>query len=286
MFKHMEHRSSIFSDPDANGVVLIRDLCGGYGQDWIISSINLSVKGQETVAIAGPNGSGKSSLVRGICNMLPVQKGEIFVEGTEFQKLGRRGFARLVAVVPQHFVLDSQFTVEEFVMLGRIPHVPRFKPYSVNDYEVVTWAIEQVGMQELLYREVSTLSGGERQRAAIAQALAQDPHVLILDEPTAFLDLNHQIEIMELLQKLSQNYHMTIILTSHDLNLAAMYCNRLIIMKKGKFVADGKPSTVLSCELLKEVYGIDALLVTHPDENVPHILLRKKHRDSDLKSDL
>ncbi|OGL42305.1 MAG: hypothetical protein A2161_21665 [Candidatus Schekmanbacteria bacterium RBG_13_48_7] len=261
---------------DLSRVLEICEMYGAYGVEWILTGITFTIYQGELIVIAGPNGCGKSSLVRGICNLLPVQNGSVLIKGRDFHLLGRKAFSRLVAVVPQLSVSQVQFTVAELVIMGRIPYVSRFKTYSKNDREITDRAIELVGLTHLRNRQIETLSGGERQRVNIAQALAQQPQLLILDEPTAYLDLNHQIEIMELLQKLREDYKMTILLTSHDLNLASMFCTRLLIMKNGQFVADGKPAHILSPKLLKDVYGVESIIVQHPDENIPHIVLRRK----------
>jgi len=261
---------------DPTEVLRVRELYGGYGEDYILKGITLKIRQSEIVAVSGPNGCGKSSFVRGICNLLPHQKGEIKIQGREFNDLGRNGFARLVSVVPQQVGYEFQFTVEELVKMGRIPHVPRFKSYTKKDLDIINGVIKMVGLESLRDRRINTLSGGEKQRVTIAQALAQEPQLLILDEPTTFLDLNHQVEIMELLQELSEKNNLTVLLTSHDINLAAMFCSRLLIMKDGQFVTDGIPSQVLSQELLKEVYGVDSVIIKHPDEDTPHLLLRKK----------
>ena len=180
-------------------ILRITDFYGGYGEGWVLRDINCLVSSEEIVAVAGPNGCGKSSLVRGISNLLPEKKGTVQIQGKEFNELGHKGFARLVAVVPQEITYNFQFTVEELVMMGRIPYLPRFRPRSAQDLEMVHWALESMGLIRQRRRLIQTLSGGEKQRVSIAQALAQQPTLLMLDEPTAFLDLNHQMEIMELL---------------------------------------------------------------------------------------
>jgi iron complex transport system ATP-binding protein len=265
------HKELVMQD-----ILRVSDFSGGYGDGLILKDITFSVRSDEIVAVAGPNGCGKSSLVKGICNLLPVQTGTIQVLGKEFHQLGRKGFARLVAVVPQEMAYHFHFTVEELVMMGRIPHIPRFKPRSGHDFEIVDQALHQMNLIEYRHRMIHTLSGGEKQRVSIAQALAQRPSLLILDEPTAFLDLNHQMEIMELLLELNINHGISIILTSHDLNLASLYGTRLMIMKNGNFVCDGRPSEVISVDLLKEVYGVDSVVITHPENDTPHLILRKK----------
>jgi iron complex transport system ATP-binding protein len=260
------------------------DVSFGYQQKTLLYALGLSVGRGEMVGLLGPNGSGKTTLLRLLSGGLQPQQGRILLQGRDLRAWGRRGVARRIAVVPQELHMPFAFTVEHMVSLGRTPFVrPFLGSRNQQDQEVVQSAMRSADIAPLAGRVFNELSGGERQRVTIAMALAQQPLLLLLDEPTSHLDIKYQIETLELTQKLNREQGVTIIAAMHDLNLAARYFPRLLLFQRG-IVADAGPAEVLEPDLLSRVYGIDVqvgilrgaehLSVLPPDEK------SKEHRDA------
>jgi len=250
----------------------LQQLRCGYGMREILREINLKIEQGEFVGIIGPNGSGKTTLLRTISRVLEPTRGKVIFRGRDLYHLRSRQVAREIAVVPQDTLISFPFTVEEVVLLGRLPHLGRFRWESSHDRAVVFNAMALTDTLELAERPVNELSGGERQRVIIAQALAQEPRILLLDEPTTHLDINHQIEILELLKKLNFEQKLTIILISHDLNFAAQYCQHLVMLKEGSIFMEGGPSQVLTPENIKKVYQTPVMVINNPVTGFPCIV--------------
>lgn len=229
----------------------------GYGASYVLKDASLQVKSGDFVGIVGPNGSGKSTLLRTISRVLQPLHGKVLLEDEDIYSMSSRKVAKKMAVVTQEQGLDFPFSVRDVVMMGRIPHLKRFEREGLKDQAVVEKAMELTDISLLADRQVNELSGGEKQRVLIARALAQEPSILLLDEPTSYLDLNYQIEIMELLVSLRWEYGLTIIMVLHDLNLASRYCDYLLVVKDGKIHAGGTPNQVITAKLIKEVYGCE-----------------------------
>ncbi len=204
--------------------------------------------------------------------MLP-EAGEIRLQGRALQRIARRQLARTVACLPQHLAVDLAFTVHELVLMGRSPHVSRIGGETKSDLEIVARAIAQADVLHLADRPITELSGGERQRTYLAMCLAQEPSLLLLDEPTNHLDLRHQLSLLDLIVTLSRQARMTVLAVFHDLNLAAEYCDRLVLLDGGRVVAAGKPVDVLTTEMLWNVYGVRVLIERNPVSDGPHIVL-------------
>lgn len=228
----------------------------GYGREPLLYDVHVQVRAGEMVGLLGPNGSGKTTLLRLLSGVLRPQQGKVLLEGRDLQKWGRRGTAQRIAVVPQELHMPFAFTVEHMVSLGRTPFVGFFGTRSKLDQSTIQDAMNAAGVVSLADRVFNELSGGERQRVMIAMALAQQPKVLLLDEPTSHLDIKYQIETLELVQKLNREWSVTIVAAMHDLNLAARYFPRLLLFQRG-VVADASPSEVLEPGLLRRVYGIN-----------------------------
>lgn len=239
----------------------------------ILSEIGFELAVGECVGLVGPNGSGKSSLLRVAAGLIEPQAGQIWLGGQLLGRLKRREIARCLGYVPQHPALDFQFSVREVVLSGRNPHVGRFQVESAQDREIAQNALALADLTPLAERPVTTLSGGERQRVVIARALAQQPQLLLLDEPTASLDLRHQHEIMELLVHLTQEQNLAVLVALHDLNLALRYCNRLLMLSEGKIAAEGQPQEVLRPELMQAVFGVETALVAGAENSAPQLLV-------------
>ncbi len=228
-----------------------------YQSPPLLYDVSLRIRAGEMVGLLGPNGSGKSTLLRLLSGVLRPQKGKVLLQGRTLQDWGRRGTAQRIAVVPQELVMPYAFTVEHMVSLGRTPFVTTFfGTRSKQDELIVRDALEAAGISELADRVFNNLSGGERQRVMIAMALAQQPLVLLLDEPTSHLDIKYQIETLEFVQRLNREHNVTIVAAIHDLNLAARYFPRLLLFLRG-IVADAGPAEVLEPGLLSRVYDIE-----------------------------
>ncbi len=242
---------------EAAPLLEVRAVSFGYQQKMLLFALGLSVQRGEMVGLLGPNGSGKTTLLRLLSGVLQPQEGQVLLEGRDLRVWGRRGVARRVAVVPQELHMPFAFTVEHMVSLGRTPFVrPFLGSRSKQDQEAVQAALLSAAIAPLAGRIFNELSGGERQRVMIAMALAQQPALLLLDEPTSHLDIKYQIETLELVQKLNREQGVTVIAAMHDLNLAARYFPRLLLFQRG-IVADAGPAEVLDPGLLSRVYGIE-----------------------------
>ncbi|MGB3340915.1 MAG: heme ABC transporter ATP-binding protein [bacterium] len=254
-------------------IIEIRNACFSYNTKEVLQDISFSLEQGEFLGIIGPNGAGKSTILRLICGILKPAKGSIMIFGETIERIERKQLAKKIAFVPQetHFALN--FSVEDIVMMGRYPYLRVFQRENKIDYEARDHALEYANVQPFGKRMINSLSSGERQRVVLARALAQEPTILILDEPTSHLDLHHQYAIMELLKKFNKE-GMSIIVVNHDLNLASLYCERLILMHQGKVFKQGNPGELINERTLKEVYQIDVKVIKHPYKDVPHILLK------------
>jgi len=241
----------------------------GYGERVVLRNVTLEVASGEMLGLIGPNGSGKSTLIRGITRLIALHEGQIFLVGREIRQLSRESLARTVAVVPQNASLPELFTALEVVMMGRTPHLGRFRHESARDFAIAWQAMEATDTLGLAERRVGELSGGERQRLCIARALAQEPKVLLLDEPTAHLDINHQAETLDLVRALCRNRGLAVLAALHDLNLAAQYCDRLVMIASGGVHSQGRPEEVITAASIREVYGVDVHIQPHPVNGLP-----------------
>ncbi len=254
----------------------IRQLYFSYLDGLVLHNINLSIKAGEMVGLLGPNGSGKTTLIKLASGVLKPNQGEIKLGGSSLVQLNRKSIACSVAVVPQQFHIPFAFTANEVVMLGRIPFLKSFAGETEVDKRFVSNALELVGISELAQRRFDELSGGERQKVILAMALAQQPKLLLLDEPLVHLDIAHQVEILELVRRLNAEQGLTVIAAMHDLNLASLYFDRLILLKEGRVSADGTPAQVLTGDRIREVFSASVSVGQHPVTGVPHIVIMPK----------
>lgn len=248
----------------------LQQLSAAYRESDVLHDITFSVGEGEWLALLGPNGAGKSTVLRVITGLLPARSGLTLLGGRDIRTISGAERARLVAVVPQEISTPLPFTVGELVALGRSNAQGRLARPRATDRRAIERALAYTDMLELRDRPFAELSGGEKQRAAIALALAQETRILLLDEPTAHLDLNHQWEILRLLERLNRECRLTIVMTSHDLNLAAEFCSRLALFDHGALVALGTPAEVLREERLREVYHCD-VRVRHESGRAPEV---------------
>ncbi len=240
-----------------------------YRDQVVLNDIDLAIQPGELVGVIGPNGSGKSTLVKCLSRALTPQRGRVWLDGRELSSLSAQQIARHIAVVPQAVELPPGFTAFEIVMMGRVPHLAWWQNETARDRAMARAAMEATQTWALADRLVNHLSGGERQRVVIARALAQEPQILLLDEPTAHLDIKHQIEVMELVRCLNRERGLAVLIVSHDLNLAAQYCSRLVLFKDGRIYTSGSPRQVIAPDILRKVYGVDLLVLPHPHTQRP-----------------
>lgn len=236
----------------------IRNLEVKYGEKIALSDANMEIVKGEIVTIIGPNGSGKSTLIKSIARCLKPSNGEINVDGVNVNTICTKMLAKKMAILPQVKHISGDITVKSLVSYGRYPHLGFGKRLNNADWEIIDWAIEKTGLEGLKERNVMTLSGGERQRAWIAMALAQKPEILILDEPTTYLDISYQLEVLELIKNLNESLGITVIMVLHDLNQAARYSDKIYVLMDGKVCNYGKPKNIIKSKLLKDIFRIEA----------------------------
>ncbi len=255
----------------------------GYGRHPVVQDVSFEAVQGEMLGIIGPNGSGKSTLIRGISRTIHTASGKIILNGKDVSKFHRLDLAQMIAVVPQNPSLPELFTAQEVVMMGRTPYLGLFRYEGEKDMEIVRKAMASTHTLELANRRVADLSGGERQRLVIARALAQQPKVLLLDEPIAHLDINHQIEILNLIRQLCHEELLIAVMAVHDLNIAAQYCSRLIMLSNGKVFCEGMPQDVITPENIRQVYGANVYVYSHPSNNLPVTLIFSEGQEAAVK---
>jgi len=234
------------------------------GSRTILGSLSCTVEEGDFLAIIGPNGAGKTTLLKSLCGLIPVNGGKITIFDRPLADYPRRQLATTLALVPQVLSLEFAFTVEETVLMGRAPHLSLLEREGREDYAIAHQAMAFTDVAHLAGQRLDQLSGGERQRTMIARAICQQPRIMLLDEPTAALDPSHQLRIMELLQRLRQEDKMTVVMVSHDLNLAAMYASRILLLKDGTALCGGSPGEILTPDNLWRAYGCAMHVDTHP----------------------
>lgn len=240
-----------------------------YEDRLIVEDLNVEIPQGKITALVGANGSGKSTILKTMARIMNPKGGSVLLDGKSIHKQSTREVAKQLAILPQNPTAPEGLTVTELVSYGRFPYQKGFGSLKADDRKMVEWAIQVTGMSEFHDRPIDQLSGGQRQRAWIAMALAQDTDILFLDEPTTFLDMAHQLEVLHLLEYLNTSAERTIVMVVHDLNHAARYAQHMIAIKKGKAEAVGTPTEVMSPDVLREVFGIEADIVTDPRTGVP-----------------
>jgi iron complex transport system ATP-binding protein len=246
------------------------------GAREVLNGLTCSIDSGKILGILGPNGSGKSTLLKLLARVLRPRSGTIHLFGEPVSLLPQADVARRVALVPQDTLPVFPFTIAEMVLMGRFPHHQGWGGWhweDSDDWRIAHLAMEDLDVAQLGTRLFTDVSGGERQRAVIARALTQQPQVLLLDEPTAFLDLHHQLDIARILRRLNRERGLTVVLVSHDLNLASQYCDLLMLLHHGEIVEVGSPAEVIRPDLLESVYGCRVLVDPHPQSGLPRVSL-------------
>jgi iron complex transport system ATP-binding protein len=257
-------------------MIEVGSICFRYHQDWVLQDISFQVRGGEFVGLIGPNGSGKTTLLKILYRLLTPQRGEVHFGHLSLRRMSRREIAKKIAVVAQETYPAFPFRVIELVLMGRSPYLGHLMFESQRDLEVARKAMEWTDILPLADRSIDELSGGERKRVFIARALAQEPEVILLDEPTANLDIHHQAEFLDLILSLNREKGLTILMASHDLNLASEYCDRLIFLQNGKIYKTGSPEEVMTRENIEKVYGCEVWIDRNPVSGMPRVSLLRK----------
>ncbi|MFP4200556.1 MAG: heme ABC transporter ATP-binding protein [Bacillota bacterium] len=253
--------------------VRLRDVTTGYRGATVLDGIDMTIQAGTVVGVVGPNGAGKTTLLRAITGILPLYRGAVIIRGRHLQSLSRRDLAQSVAVVPQTSTLIFDFTVREVVSMGRLPHQSVWAGESARDRSMVDRALRITEMADLAERSYPDLSGGEQRRALFARALAQDPYILLLDEPTSHLDPGQGRGLMERARGMAVEEGMAVLTILHDLNMAALYCDVVIIVKEGRIWDRGRPAEVFNGSSLSEVYDLPVAVVRHPVTGDPQVLI-------------
>jgi len=253
-------------------------LVSGYGRTTIVDDVDIEIPTGRICVIVGANACGKSTLLKTISRLIPTQAGAVILDGERIDQMPTKELARTLGLLPQQPVAPEGIAVADLVGRGRHPHQKLFRSWTADDDRAVTEALSATGVLDLADRAVDELSGGQRQRVWIAMALAQETDILLLDEPTTFLDVSHQVEVLDLLTDLNASRGTTIVMVLHDINLAARYADHLFALKNGRVVASGAPSDVVTSELVREVFDLDSLVITDPVSGTPLVLPRGRHR--------
>jgi len=259
------------------------DISLSFRNKLILSNVSFEVSGGEFFVIIGPNGAGKTSLLKILSGLQKAQQGSVTIKGKNIAGHTRRNLSQILAIVPQQIEVGFPFKVKDTVIMGRTPHLGILGMEGKNDFHIAEEAMRFTEISHLANRKLSQLSGGELQRAIIARAICQQPEIILLDEPTTALDPAHQLKIMDLMEKFRKEYNTTIIMVSHDLNLASMYGDRLLLLKNGRVVKTGDPKSVLNKALLEESYGCQMMVDESPLGQAARITpIPHKYLDSDL----
>ncbi len=253
-------------------ILELRNITAGYGGITALNNINCSIAEGEITGIIGPNGAGKTTLFRAITGTLRPRSGNVYFNGIDIHSIPRREFARQVAAMPQMLESFFPFSVEDFVAMGRFPHHSRFEGTTAQDEQATEQALTDTETASFRTRQMNELSGGERQRVMLAQALAQSPKLLLLDEPTAHLDIGHQVQMLELIRSLNREKGITVVTVLHDLTLAGEYCDQLLMLKKGAVHALGIPADVLTYQNIESVYNTVVVVKENPFSHKPYII--------------
>ncbi|GAA3901905.1 ABC transporter ATP-binding protein [Microbacterium invictum] len=261
----------------AQHVIRTEGLVSGYGSRKVIDGIDIEIPAGRISVIVGANACGKSTLLKTISRLIPVHSGAVVLDGKRIDQIPTKELARTLGLLPQQPIAPEGIVVADLVGRGRHPHQKLFRSWTADDDRAVAEALTATGVVELADRAVDELSGGQRQRVWIAMALAQETAVLLLDEPTTFLDVSHQIEVLDLLTDLNAARGTTIVMVLHDINLAARYADHLFALRDGRLIAGGAPADVVTSELVRDVFDLDSVVISDPVSGSPIVLPRGRH---------
>lgn len=244
-----------------------------FGSKILFKDCSLRIGVRDRIGLIGPNGSGKTTLLKILDGILTPREGRVWLRDKDLSQLGRETLAKVIGVVPQDYSMFFPFSVEEIVLMGRTPHLGLLRFEGQKDFAIARRAMELTETTEFRRRGMGELSGGERQRVLIARAVTQEPEVLLLDEPTTYLDIKHQVALFQLMKTLHEQGNLTVIVVTQDINLAAQYCHRILLIKNGQYFSMGTPSEVVTPEIIRQVYETDVLIDPHPRTGLPRVTL-------------
>ncbi|GIO35553.1 iron-dicitrate ABC transporter ATP-binding protein [Paenibacillus antibioticophila] len=254
-----------------------QQLVAGYDHKTVIHGIDLVIPSNKISVIIGANGCGKSTLLKTLARLIKPISGQVTVDGKPIGKIPPKKLARIIGMLPQSPIVPEGISVADLVGRGRFPHQSMFSGWSKKDYEAVAEAMEIMNITEFANHDIDELSGGQRQRVWIAMALAQQTDILFLDEPTTFLDITYQVEILDLLTDLNRKHGTTIMMVLHDINLSARYADHIFAMHEGKLVAEGTPSEVITSTMVKDIFGLNCTVIQDPLCGSPMVVPRGRH---------
>jgi len=250
--------------------VKVNNLSFSYGKDSVLKDLSLSFQKGKFYSIIGPNGSGKTTFLKNLSKLLDVSKETIFINDQDAIKLSNKEISKNLALVPQNINIEYEFTAYDIVIMGRTPFKKRFEDYNEKDKEMVEKSMKLTSTWELRHKLITTLSGGEQQRVIAARALCQDTDIILLDEPTSHLDIQHQLGFLNIFKKLKKD--ITVIAVMHDLNLASLYSDEIILLEKGKIIDKGEPARVITRENIKKVYNIEVDIIRNTSNGAPYVM--------------
>ncbi|MEK5104533.1 ABC transporter ATP-binding protein [Cytobacillus sp. FSL M8-0252] len=254
-----------------------KEVVAGYDQKTILHGLDVEIPSNKINVIIGANACGKSTLLKTMARLIKPQSGQVILDGKSIDQIPPKQLARVLGILPQSPIVPEGITVTDLVGRGRYPHQKMFSGWSKKDYEAVAEAMEIMNIAELADRNIDELSGGQRQRVWIAMALTQQTDILFLDEPTTFLDIAYQVEILDLLTDLNRKYGTTIVMVLHDINLSARYADYIFALEKGQLIAEGEPSQVITTELVKKVFGLDCTVINDPVSLSPMVVPKGRY---------
>lgn len=260
--------------------LILRGVSFRYDSRWCLKGIDFELKKGEIVGMIGPNGSGKSTLLKIMDGLLKIQKGDVLLLNRPISSYGRADVARRIAMVPQETTFRFPFSVFEVVLMGRFPHSGRFPFEGKEDLEIAHQSMQLTGTLDLAGRSIHELSGGEKQRILIARALTQRAQIILLDEPTSFLDIRHKVEIFELISSLTQTEGLSVMIVSQDISLAAQYCHRMLLLNRGSVYKIGEPSEVITADTISTVYQCPVLVDENPISKTPRVTVLSRRGGS------
>lgn len=252
------------------------NISSGYDKKTVVNKIDLEILPNKITTLIGANACGKSTLLKTLTRLIKHDNGKIILDGTNIKKINTKELARTIGLLPQSPIVPEGISVADLIGRGRYPHQKIWQGWSKKDSEAVAKAMDKMNVTELANRSISELSGGQRQRVWIAMSLAQETDILFLDEPTTFLDISYQVEILDILKQLNITEKITIVMVLHDINLAARYSDHLVAMKNGELIAQGHPNDIVNKQLIKEVFNLDAEVIKDPISNGPLIVPKSK----------
>jgi iron complex transport system ATP-binding protein len=253
-----------------------QEISTGYEEKLILEDMNINVPAGKFSVLIGPNGCGKSTLLKSFARLLKPTKGNVLLDGKSIYELPTQHLARQIGLLPQSPIVPAGITVADLVARGRFPYQNLFGQLGKEDYEAISCAMEAMGIMDLADKNVDSLSGGQRQRVWIALVLAQNTDILLLDEPTTYLDIAYQVEILDCLAKLNKARKTTIVAILHDINLSIRYADHIFAMKKGKLIAEGNPKDIITPGLMQTIYGMDSTIINDPETGDPYVIPRSK----------